>query len=74
VEVRAAPKTLDQRIREVMAALAAGRWQPFSSLLGTAASREELVLTFLALLEMVRTGRVRLVQSEPFGEIRVQAA
>jgi segregation and condensation protein A len=39
-----------------------------------ALDREELVLTFLALLEMARTGRVRLVQSELFGEIRVQAA
>jgi len=39
-----------------------------------ARSREELVLTFLALLEMVRTGRIRLVQSEVFGEIRVRAA
>jgi segregation and condensation protein A len=74
VEVRAAPKTLDQRIKEVLAVLAAGRWQPFTSLLGAAGTREDLVLTFLALLEMVRTGRVRLVQAEPFGEIRVQAA
>ena len=74
VEVRTAPKTLDQRIQEVLAALTAGRWQPFSGLLAVARSREELVLTFLALLEMVRTGRVRLVQTEPFGEIRVQAA
>ena len=74
VEVRTAPKTLEQRIREVMASLGSGRWQPFSGLLGSAATREDLVLTFLALLEMVRTGRVRLVQAEPFGEIRVQAA
>jgi segregation and condensation protein A len=74
VEVRTAPKSLDQRIQEVLAALASGRWQPFSSLLAVARSREELVLTFLALLEMARTGRVRLVQSEQFGEIRVQAA
>ncbi len=74
VEVRTAPKSLDQRIREVLAALSAGRWHPFSSLLEVAVSREELVLTFLALLEMARTGRVRLVQAEPFGEIRVQAA
>ena len=74
VEVRTAPKSLDQRIREVLAALGSGRWQPFSSLLAVAVSREELVLTFLALLEMARTGRVRLVQAEPFGEIRVQAA
>jgi segregation and condensation protein A len=74
VEVRAAPKTLEQRIQEVVAALASGRWHSFSSLLATAMSREELVLTFLALLEMVRTGRARVVQSELFGEIRVQAA
>jgi segregation and condensation protein A len=74
VEVRTAPKSLDQRIQEVLAALASGRWQPFSSLLAVALDREELVLTFLALLEMARTGRVRLVQSELFGEIRVQAA
>jgi len=74
VEVRTAPKSLDQRIQEVMAALTSGSWQPFSSLLAVARSREELVLTFLALLEMARTGRVRLVQSELFGEIRVQAA
>jgi segregation and condensation protein A len=74
VEVRAAPKTLDQRIQEVVAALASGQWRPFSGLLAAAATREELVLTFLALLEMVRTGRVRLVQTEPFGEIRVKAA
>ena len=74
VEVRTAPKTLEQRIREVMEALAPGRWESFAGLLAVARSREELVLTFLALLEMVRTGKVHLVQSEPFGEIRVQAA
>jgi len=74
VEVRTAPKSLDQRIQEVLAVLASGGWQPFSGLLAVARSREELVLTFLALLEMARTGRVRLVQSELFGEIRVQAA
>jgi segregation and condensation protein A len=74
VQVRTAPKTLDQRIRELLDSLTGDRWHPFDSLLAVARSREELVLTFLALLEMVRTGRVRLVQPEPFGEIRVQAA
>ena len=74
VEVRTAPKTLEMRIAEVTAFLHAGRWEPFSGLLGTAGTREELVLTFLALLEMVRTGRIRLTQADPFGEIRVQAA
>ena len=77
VQVRTAPKTLEQRIKEVMDALNSGRagqWQAFSGLLAVARSREELVLTFLALLEMVRTGRVHLVQSEQFGEIRIQVA
>ena len=74
VQVRTAPKTLDQRISEVLACLRFGQWHAFSGLLAVARSREELVLTFLALLEMVRTGRVHLVQSEPFGEIRIQAA
>jgi segregation and condensation protein A len=49
-------------------------WKPFQGLLGQARSREELVLTFLALLELVRTGRIALVQGETFGEIRVKAA
>ncbi len=74
VEVRTAPRTLEQRIQELLDTLTADRWHAFGSLLAVARSREELVLTFLALLEMVRTGRVRLVQPEPFGEIRVQAA
>jgi segregation and condensation protein A len=74
VEVRTAPKTLDQRIAELLLNLTGDRWHPFESLLATSRSRADLVLTFLAVLEMVRTGRVRLVQPEPFGEIRVQAA
>lgn len=74
VEVRTPPKTLDQRIAEVMGELGGGVWQPFSGLLVQVQTREDLVLTFLALLELVRTGRIRLVQSEAFGEIHVQAA
>jgi segregation and condensation protein A len=38
------------------------------------ASREEIVLTFVALLELARTNKVSIVQSEAFGEIRVKAA
>jgi len=74
VQVRTAPKTLEQRIAEVRAFLEDGRWEAFSGLLAGAGTREELVLTFLALLEMVRTGRICLVQSEHFGEIRVRVA
>ncbi len=74
VEVRTPPRTLDQRIAELIQELHGGLWLPFGGLLAKAQTREDLVITFLALLELMRTGRVRLVQSEAFGEIRVQAA
>jgi segregation and condensation protein A len=74
VEVRTAPKTLEQRIAEVLRDLQSERWIAFTGLLAKARSREDLVLTFLALLELVRLGRIHLVQTETFGEIRVQAA
>ncbi|MBL0212099.1 MAG: segregation/condensation protein A [Holophagaceae bacterium] len=74
VEFRTPPKSIEQRIQEVLAQLADHGWKPFAGLLADALTREELVLTFLALLELVRTGRINLVQVEAFGEIRVQAA
>jgi len=74
VEIRTQPKTLEQRLREVLGSLQDGLWKPFEGLLSQVRTREELVLTFLALLELVRTGRIALVQGETFGEIRVKAA
>ena len=74
VEVRTAPKTLEQRIAEVLRNLQSEQWVAFTGLLAKARSREDLVLTFLALLELVRLGRIHLVQTETFGEIRIQAA
>ena len=74
VEVRTQPKTLEQRVAEVLGCLQDGLWKPFEGLLGQVRSREDLVLTFLALLELVRTGRIALVQGETFGEIRIKAA
>jgi len=74
VEVRTPPKSLEQRIAEVLGLLGNGEWTPFRGLVAGSRTREELVLTFLALLELVRTGRILLVQAEAFGEIRIQAA
>lgn len=74
VEVRTPPKTLEQRIQELLMQLHGGDWCAFSELVHPVRTREELVLTFLALLELVRTGKLNLVQSEAFGEIHIQAA
>jgi segregation and condensation protein A len=43
----------------------------FTELFARAASRTEIVVTFLALLELIRLKQIRAVQSEPFGEIEV---
>ncbi|MDR2562079.1 MAG: segregation/condensation protein A [Holophagales bacterium] len=74
VEVVTPPKSLEQRIAEVLELLGADSWLPFARLFAGSKNREDLVLTFLALLEIVKNGRAKLVQTEVFGEIRVQAA
>lgn len=43
----------------------------FSELFASAASRTEIVVTFLAMLELIRLKQLSLTQSEPFGEIEV---
>jgi segregation and condensation protein A len=43
----------------------------FTELFSSAASRAEIVVTFLALLELVRLKQLRCVQAEPFAEIEV---
>ena len=44
----------------------------FTELFTSAASRTEIVVTFLALLELIRLKQVRCVQEEPFAEIELR--
>ena len=46
----------------------------FSELFGEIASRVEIVVTFLALLELIRLKQVRATQADPFDEIEIAAA
>jgi segregation and condensation protein A len=46
----------------------------FSELFGTAVSRVEVVVTFLALLELIRLKQVRALQKSMFEEIEIAAA
>ena len=45
----------------------------FSTLMRRARSRMEIIVTFLALLEMVKQQRVRTTQEQPFSEIYIEA-
>src|SRR6185437_8397435 len=46
----------------------------FSELFAQAASRSEVVCTFLAMLELIRLKQLVCTQAEPFAEIEVRAA
>ena len=74
VEIQTQPKTVEERIGELLDMLQDGSWKTLMGLFFDVASREEIVLTFVALLELARTNKVSIVQSEAFGEIRVKAA
>lgn len=66
---------LDERIRFVWEAIAAATdLVPFRRLLGRRPSRAEIVVTFLAVLELVRDRRVTAWQAEPLGEIYLARA
>jgi segregation and condensation protein A len=46
----------------------------FMELFSRAASRTEIVVTFLALLELIRLKQLKAFQEEPFGEIELRTA
>jgi segregation and condensation protein A len=46
----------------------------FSDLFSGAASRIEVVVTFLALLELIRLKQIRAIQKNVFDEIEITAA
>jgi segregation and condensation protein A len=64
--------TLREKIREVYERLQGVREAvPFSALFDSLSSRVELIVTFLALLELIRSGMLRAYQREAFGPLWV---
>lgn len=64
--------TVEQRMQEIRRLLALRRSLSFDSLFAESRSRSHLIVTFLALLELVRLGEARLRQEKLFGEIMVE--
>jgi chromatin segregation and condensation protein Rec8/ScpA/Scc1 (kleisin family) len=46
---------------------------PFTEMFGAGASRAQMIATFMALLELIRLGEVKAVQTRNFGEIEIIA-
>jgi segregation and condensation protein A len=71
-EVEANPPSVLERMTEILSVLRDAWSLLFSSLLGQERQRSEIVVTLLAVLELVRLGHVRAQQTEMFGEIVIE--
>jgi segregation and condensation protein A len=70
-EVPSAGKTIEERIEELLALIREGESLEFLELFATQETKAEMILTFLALLELIRLRRVKVYQRGMFGAIRV---
>ncbi|MEW5800641.1 MAG: segregation/condensation protein A [bacterium] len=65
---------IKDRIRQILISLRFLKSALFEELLEGKYERQNIIITFLALLEMAKTGMIRLKQPVPFGEITVAVA
>jgi segregation and condensation protein A len=63
--------SIEQRIAQLLGRLSETEACGFEELFADTATKADLVVTFLALLEMIRLKLVRVFQAGPFGAIRV---
>jgi segregation and condensation protein A len=63
--------SIESRIDVLLTRLSETEACGFEDLFGDVSGRGDLIVTFLALLEMIRLKLVRIFQAGPFGEIRV---
>lgn len=66
--------SLRDRVRTLLQALGVARSLDFESLFDEDASRSEIIITLLALLELVKMGAARATQEERFGRIVIELA
>ena len=73
-EIQADPYTVSEKMASLRILIQEkGRFR-FSELFAEARSRSEVVVTFLAMLELTRLRHLQVIQSEDFGEIEVELA
>lgn len=70
-EVSVEPWTVEMKVKDLRVLLAVKREVRFSELFHAKLTRLELVVTFLALLELIRQRYVRAVQEKAFDDIKV---
>jgi segregation and condensation protein A len=70
-EVEAEGKSIEQRMEELLALVAEGQSIEFLELFLRQETKADMIVTFLALLELIRLKRVKVYQRGIFGPIRV---
>jgi segregation and condensation protein A len=73
-EIFAERFSVSDKIDAILERVASGARLRFSDLFGAVVSRVEVVVTFLALLELIRLKQVRALQKNMFEEIEIAAA
>jgi segregation and condensation protein A len=63
--------TVSEKIDSILQRVSGGASLKFTDLFAEIASRVEVVVTFLALLELIRLKQVRVTQANPFAEIEI---
>jgi segregation and condensation protein A len=71
-EIEANPPSVLERMAEILSVLRDTWSLLFTSLTGGEQKRSEVVVTLLAVLELVRQGRIKTQQTELFGEIVIE--
>jgi segregation and condensation protein A len=72
-EIFAERFSVSDKIEKILQRVGNGTLVRFSELFGQIASRVEIVVTFLALLELIRLNQVRALQRKMFDEIEIAA-
>lgn len=73
-QVEREPLSVRERMSQVLSLLRPGNFTPFETLFDPAEGRPGAVVTFLAVLELLKETLIDLVQNEPFAPIHVKAA
>ncbi len=72
-QIQREPLSLRARMSRVLESIKADGFTPFTDLFDLAEGRQGVVVTFMAVLELLRQTLIDLVQTEPFGPIHVKA-
>jgi segregation and condensation protein A len=70
-EVEAGGKSVEERMEEILALVREGQSLDFVDLFESQATKADMIVTFLALLELIRLKTVKVYQRGLFGPIRV---